>query len=177
MPSKQEREGLPKNFFKTHHVEKTPQEEIWRSHKNKLGLFQISNTNGATYEEVEKIIMDCAQAKRHLVIPQWLIVTFDGDIQKAAIMSFLIYMETKLAKAHNSWFVTKYRDIQHFTGASSTKIGLTIKLFKQAGIIEQKKAGIPAMPHYKIDHTILKDIIIERVLHHRDVMEDWANVI
>lgn len=134
--------------------------------KNQLGMFKISNSFSP--ESIAQDLIDCAGASRHLIIPQSLLRAFDEDIHLVAVMSFLLYMENKLASDHGEWFVVKYPDIERIAGVKRRKIVMAMKRFREIGIIKTSRKSIPAMQHYKIDKDMIVQIAMERILNYKD---------
>jgi hypothetical protein len=149
----------------TRHSTRTGETRIHIQTAKKIGILKVKNN----IRGINAAINDCSKAcGDSLVIHQLLIRGFDEDLQKASIVSFLLHMENKLAGVKGGKFVTKYEEITKATGVQRIKLGNIIKNLKLSGILQVKKEGVPAMPHYRIDHDMLKQLIMERVLNYKD---------
>lgn len=139
---------------------------VHRRKVNHLGMFRVHNHESA--DTISEALEECSHTKKHLVIPYFLIRAFDEDLYKAGIMSFLLYMEGKLTNKKYKWFVAKYPDVEKYTGAKRKRIVAAMQDFRDSGIIQTKRKGIPAMQHYKIDKDMLIQLCMERVLNYQD---------
>jgi len=139
---------------------------------NQLGMFRVPDHESVN--SIDKSLSDCAKTSNHIIIPYCLLRAFDEDLYKAAVMSFLLYMEAKLTDEKYKWFVVKYPEVERFTGAKRKRIVQIMKDFREAGVIKTKRRGIPAMPHYNIDHDMLIQLCMERVLNYKDPMLEFG---
>lgn len=133
---------------------------------NQLGMFRVFNHE--SQDSIAQAIESCSTTSKYLVIPSCLIRAFDGDAYKAAVMSFLLYMEGKLSKGEYPWFVVKYPEVERFTGAKRKRIVGIMQYFRDAGLIRTQMKCIPAMQHYIIDKDMLIQLCMERVLNYKD---------
>lgn len=157
---------LTKKFLDSRPCVQTNQSLEHKRRANKLGMFVVGEAAGR--EEIEKAIRDCQHSyKSSLVVHQYLIRAFDENITKASIMSFLLYMEDKLGDQSGT-FVVKYPEITKFTGAKRLTISKVIKDFRRDGLLSTDLRGIPPKQHYLIDHELLKQLIMERMLIYKD---------
>lgn len=165
-PKKKKPMKITQRFLDTRPHVQTPQATIHRRGANKLGMFKVGEI--ASKNEIEKAIRDCGKGTDNsLVIHQYLIRAFDENITKAAVVSFLLYMEAHLGD-ENKVFVTKYPEIIKFTGVKRLAVYKIMKELKDEGIVEAWLKGIPPKQHYKVDHEMLKQLIIERIITYKD---------
>ena len=144
----------------------TPAIDNYTRAAKKLGMFRV--VSHESVESIEKALDECSKNTNHLVLPACLIRAFDDDVYKAAVMSFLLYMEGKLTNRKYKWFMTKYPEVEKFTGAKRKRIIQIMKELREAGIIKTQFRGIPAMQHYRIDRDMLIQLCMERILNYKD---------
>lgn len=165
---------ISKRLLETRHKEKTPGVKIYNRKAKRLGM--LKSANRTSLEEIHEVIADCQEATYSLCVPSFLIRAFDEDIQKAAVMSFLLYMEYNLSQ-DGEMFVVKYPEVTITTGVKRIKLGNIMKSFREYGLIETKQMGVPAYQHYKINKDLLVSLMMERVLGYKDPIDEVCEVV
>ena len=133
--------------------------------QGRIGLFKVMED----LKDIEEAIDECAKGtSRSLVVHQFIIRAMDGDLSRSVVLSYLLYLESRLAMAKGEYFVTKYPEVTKATGIQRQKLINIIKDFRLKGIISTSRIGVPAMQHYQVDHDMLKQLMMERILGYKD---------
>lgn len=96
----------------------------------------------------------------------------------ACVVSWLLWVEASCtdltinASGWGEWFCAKYADCETLTGVSRLKMNSIIKKLRMLGIISTQRRGIPAMQHFRIDHSALYTIIMESILSREVTIPD-----
>jgi len=95
-----------------------------------------------------------------------------------AMVSWLVWVEAHCTSLNvnssgwGEWFCAKYSDCEELTGISRLKIHALVKELRALGIISTKLVGVPAMQHFRLDHSALYTIIMESALASSDPIPD-----
>lgn len=132
--------------------------------KKRKGLELFAMSDYITIGRIEKVLKSIRTSPYGLILHEYIIKTF-GNVEMAAIISYLLYMEEHLVKKDTPysqrWFVVIYDQLKKYTGLKHNRVCNTIQELREVGLIDTEMRGMPARQHFRIDNEFLMSLIFE----------------
>ncbi len=112
------------------------------------------------YEAIYKFSLDLLNQDGFLHVSKSLIHLF--DLHSAIFLADLISKEKYFKdrkKLEDGWFYNTEENREHDTSINPYMQRKVIKVFKQKGILETKRQGLPAKTYFRIVHEKLQEIL------------------
>lgn len=128
-------------------------------------------------DDIEAALTWVGDSPHGLSLHPFLIIGFK-DCRLASIVSWLLWVEAHCTSrtindsGWGEWFCAKYSDCETLTGVSRIPIHSLMKQLRTLGVISTKLKGVPAMQHFRLDHSCLYTIIMESFLARKPPIPD-----